>query len=701
MTVDGSPGVGSYGVDLGGPVFGTKVYTFRENTNGFGSYKVKLDVTDPDNDPVTGFSIVGGADYNNNIYISSQGYLEINYSARNFEDPKDANGDSIYELRVRAQTSDGNYTEQDITLEVIDDGKSQSSEWFNSNTDTPKWLSFTDIDYIVGQGSYQIPLEYYVYNLNTTTLTGSDSKLFQMNYDRINFKVQPSSKSSVQDANGDGIFEFTLNFQDQRANAVSKDFKITLLDNAIDADGMELDGGLGDDTLSFAYPSLSSLSDIDVLLYKNSSGITKSGGEFILVDQKGGIVSFRNFETVKVNNQEFDINYGETNYNLKSVFYSATEKTALLYSHRTDVTYDVRDNAGESRLNVQSLQSKYHNNAATDFTIIGSAQQDNIEAYSSYNSNTDTFNLGLLNINTKEGNDTVDARGGKAHSIDLGAGDDNVKLYLDDILSGYLITKAKLDGGTGSDTIDFSSSGTGYFNKTAPTLSKTSFTWLESNQISDWGKVTLVRYLSDDQSSAKFTIVGGSDADDFYIDTWAGNLRFKNNPDFESPKDANSNNTYEVKVAVSDQRGQTSNIDIKIDILDQDENFTGVRLFQKKTVYEVPETSHWDSAVYVVPIELEASKQVYLDISGADANLFQDYTDRVQFKERMDFETPKDANGDNVYEITLTYKQRDASNNIVEVGSDDIQIKITDIDESSSSGITYILNDGVAENFET
>ena len=94
VTVDGSPGVGSYGVDTGGPIFGTTAYTFRENTNGF-SY-IKLDVTDPDNDPVTSFSIVGGAD-SDRLHGNSNGYVELDWSSRNFEDPKDANGDNIYD----------------------------------------------------------------------------------------------------------------------------------------------------------------------------------------------------------------------------------------------------------------------------------------------------------------------------------------------------------------------------------------------------------------------------------------------------------------------------------------------------------------------------------------------------------------------------------------------------------------------------
>ena len=111
-------------------------------------------------------------------------------------------------------------------------------------------------------------------------------------------------------------------------------------------------------------------------------------------------------------NQEFDINYGEADWGLSSVLYSANEKTALLYSHRTEVTQnnwstnsttviDYRENNGSSTLYAERLQSEYHGSAATDFTIIGSAQRDNIEASSSYNSNTDTFNLGLLNISTK------------------------------------------------------------------------------------------------------------------------------------------------------------------------------------------------------------------------------------------------------------------------------------------------------------
>ena len=52
--------------------------------------------------------------------------------------------------------------------------------------------------------------------------------------------------------------------------------------------------------------------------------------------------------------------------------------------------------------------------------------------------------------------------------------------------------------------------------------------------------------------SIAFSLVGGDDQDKFSIDQTSGKLVFNNAPDFEAPTDADSNNTYEVKVRVTD-----------------------------------------------------------------------------------------------------------------------------------------------------
>ena len=49
-----------------------------------------------------------------------------------------------------------------------------------------------------------------------------------------------------------------------------------------------------------------------------------------------------------------------------------------------------------------------------------------------------------------------------------------------------------------------------------------------------------------------FSLVGGNDQDKFSIDQTSGKLFFNNAPDFEAPTDTDSNNTYEVKVRVTD-----------------------------------------------------------------------------------------------------------------------------------------------------
>ena len=45
----------------------------------------------------------------------------------------------------------------------------------------------------------------------------------------------------------------------------------------------------------------------------------------------------------------------------------------------------------------------------------------------------------------------------------------------------------------------------------------------------------------------------------------AGDLRFKEAPDFEDPKDANKDNTYEVTLNVSDGTG-TATLDVKVTV---------------------------------------------------------------------------------------------------------------------------------------
>lgn len=68
-----------------------------------------------------------------------------------------------------------------------------------------------------------------------------------------------------------------------------------------------------------------------------------------------------------------------------------------------------------------------------------------------------------------------------------------------------------------------------------------------------------------------YSIIGGSDADKFQIDTDTGELEFITAPDFENPTDTTTNNTYTVLVEASDEWGATDTQSISVSVADADD----------------------------------------------------------------------------------------------------------------------------------
>ncbi len=708
VIIDGSPGGGSYSADRGGPVFNRLSYDWVEGTQGFDG--IVLDISDPDYDPIYRVDIIGGPDrdaFDSYYYPwdNDTGFkqsIRLNWDARNFEAPTDANLDGVYEVTVRAYTTDNIYTDANITVTVMDDGKPDGEEYWNG-TELPAIYSPTYVDYVAGSTRVAVPLQYaYVYTQGT--LSGADASLFTINYDTIMFNAALADIPDLQDANGDGVFEFTVNTTDYAGNNVTSDFYVTRYVANRTIDGMNIDGGLGEDTLSFAYDGLSSLSDIQHLLYKNGASPTESGGEFLLVDQAGGIVRFRNFETLEINGETFDVNYGQTTEGLRSVLYAQNDQTALMYSHRLDVAGDYVDDTGTSRLSVSQLLYQYHpNQDAVDLTIIGSAQSDQIRASSEYYDpimmGGGVEGAGRYVITSGDGDDAVDIRAGKNHDVDLGAGNDRVTVFLDDVMSGYVTSKDRIIGGEGLDTLDFSEANGGFYNERIPELTQTDFEYLEGYGFDRYSNMLLGRYWSDDQTYGTFSIIGGADADRFDLDDYNGSLRFSYTPDYEAPNDANADNIYEVTVRLDDGRGGLNDVDLTINVLDntieQESGDRIARIYDGQTSIEMPEGDSYYSRY--VPLQIETNNgSVGIKITGPDAHLFVDREYELRFQSSPDFENPQDANGDNVYDITLTYLD-----GAQEIASEDIQIAITDRDENGATqGITYTLNDGVAQGFE-
>ena len=86
--------------------------------------------------------------------------------------------------------------------------------------------------------------------------------------------------------------------------------------------------------------------------------------------------------------------------------------------------------------------------------------------------------------------------------------------------------------------------------------------------------VTTVTANDADGDSLKFAITGGADQSFFSIDSDSGVLTFDTAPNFETPKDFDANNNYEVEVTASDGIGGTIVQTIIVTVTDVAETVT-------------------------------------------------------------------------------------------------------------------------------
>lgn len=73
---------------------------------------------------------------------------------------------------------------------------------------------------------------------------------------------------------------------------------------------------------------------------------------------------------------------------------------------------------------------------------------------------------------------------------------------------------------------------------------------------------------SDDYEPYHYSLLVGEDADLFTFGNGYGNLKFKNNPDFETPQSSHGNNLYTARIQISDQSGPLRAYHIAIKVSD-------------------------------------------------------------------------------------------------------------------------------------
>ncbi|MDB5390959.1 MAG: Cadherin domain protein, partial [Planctomycetaceae bacterium] len=148
-----------------------------------------------------------------------------------------------------------------------------------------------------------------------------------------------------------------------------------------------------------------------------------------------------------------------------------------------------------------------------------------------------------------------------------------------------------------------------------------------------------------------FIIDGGADASKFLLSS-TGVLTFKVAPDFETPTDSGANNVYNLQIKADDGAGGTKSQNIAVTVTPVNDNSP---VFTSPAAYNAAENQTAVGTVTATDADLPTQNLTFSITGGADAAQFAISNAGVlTFKSAPHFDSPTDADANNVYELQVT-----------------------------------------------
>ena len=197
-----------------------------------------------------------------------------------------------------------------------------------------------------------------------------------------------------------------------------------------------------------------------------------------------------------------------------------------------------------------------------------------------------------------------------------------------------------------------------------------------SPQYAEGGTDAVATYTSagPDADMATWTL-GGDDAGNFRISR-DGVLTFRNSPNYESPTDTGTDNTYMVTVMADDRTNMASrNVMVMVTNVDELGTLSGpesASVMEGATdvaTYTISAIASGASYTYLRSLEGDDAGQFTLNAVGTTGVL------ELSFSSAPDYEAPADDGGDNVYMVTV---KAEAGG---EMDTQDVMVMVTNVDE--------------------
>ena len=239
----------------------------------------------------------------------------------------------------------------------------------------------------------------------------------------------------------------------------------------------------------------------------------------------------------------------------------------------------------------------------------------------------------------------------------------------------YELAVVAADDEGNSDRLDFTIAVTDHNEGVEPTIStrRPPATYREN----DTRPVYTFR-ASDPQRDTVTWTLEGTDAGHFTIDRDTGVLSFNSPPNFESPADADKNNTYELAVVATDVDSHSDRVDFTITVTDVNEGpMISVEGIETRSVPEnTPDTRVLADYTATDPEDPTASIFRW-SAAGRDGGDFViSDLGELRFRSSPDYERPADSDRDNLYEVTVrAYDGR-------VYGSHDVTVTVAQVNEA-------------------
>jgi len=143
--------------------------------------------------------------------------------------------------------------------------------------------------------------------------------------------------------------------------------------------------------------------------------------------------------------------------------------------------------------------------------------------------------------------------------------------------------------------------------------------------------------------------LSGADAAHFTLDTLTGQIKFIRAPDYEAPTDGDVNHVYDITVTALESGGFSQSQAISVEVTDLTNVLT---LASANTVHVAENTT---TAFYTALALVDNAVVHYSLAAGMDSAWFDinASTGALRFSSVPDFETPRDAGRDNVYDLNV------------------------------------------------